>query len=328
MRSLRTISLLIVAALVVALTATGKERQTREEYVERYKAIAIAHMEHYGIPASITMAQGILESDSGNSLLSTSSNNHFGIKCKKSWKGDRVFHDDDAKGECFRAYPSVEASYQDHADFLDQSPRYDSLFAYPSDDYRNWARGLKACGYATAPDYAERLVKIIESMKLYLLDKENGSKIYTAAKRAAANTEGWFESSTALPDEQINPNAFRVTVNSHKGYGVYRTNHTFYVVAKEGDTYQKIGEVFDISTRTLEKFNDVAKGAALNKGDIVYIERKKTQWLGNVMQHKVVREENLYSLSQSYGIRKRSLIKLNRLREGDEVKKGDIIRLK
>ena len=328
MRFLRTILLFAIITIAYALPVTGKERQTREEYVERYKAIAIAHMERYGIPASITMAQGILESDSGNSQLSTSSNNHFGIKCKKSWRGDRVYHDDDAKGECFRAYPSVEASYEDHADFLDQSPRYDSLFAYASDDYRSWARGLKACGYATAPDYAERLVKIIETMQLYLLDKENGSKIYMAAKRATANTEGWFESSTASPDEQINPNAFRVTVNSHQGYGIYRTNHTFYVVAKEGDTYQKIGEVFHISTRTLEKFNDVAKGAALKKGDIVYIERKKTQWLGNVMQHKVVREENLYSLSQSYGIRQKSLMKLNRLRNGDDVKKGEIIRLK
>ena len=328
MRFLRNIALSALLVGVATLSLQAKERQTREEYVERYKAIAIAHMERYGIPASITMAQGILESDSGNSHLSTSSNNHFGIKCKKHWTGDKVYHDDDAKGECFRAYPSVEASYQDHADFLDQSPRYDSLFAYPSDDYRSWARGLKAAGYATAPDYAERLVKIIESMKLYLLDKENGNKIYSAAKSATANTEAWFESNTASPDEQINPNAFRVTVNSHKGYGIYRTNHTFYVVAKEGDTYQKIGEVFDISARTLEKFNDVAKGASLNKGDIVYIERKKTQWLGNVMQHKVVREENLYSLSQSYGIRCKSLAKLNRLRSSEDVKKGDIIRLK
>ena len=319
---------ILLCALVGVMSVTAKERQTREEYVDKYKAIAIAHMERYGIPASITMAQGILESDSGNSRLSLSSNNHFGIKCKKHWTGDRVYHDDDAKGECFRAYPSVEASYQDHADFLDQSPRYDSLFAYPSDDYRSWARGLKAAGYATAPDYAERLVNIIESMKLYLLDKENGNKIYAASKSATANTEAWWESNIATSDEQINPNAFRVTVNSHKGYGVYRTNHTFYVVAKEGDTFESVGEVFDISAKMLRKFNDVAKDAKLSKGDIVYIERKKTQWLGNVMQHKVLRDENLYSLSQSYGIRLKSLVKLNRMRDGEDVKKGDIIRLK
>ena len=319
---------ILLCALVGVVSVVAKERQTREEYVEKYKAIAIAHMERYGIPASITMAQGILESDSGNSRLSTSSNNHFGIKCKKHWTGDRVYHDDDAKGECFRAYPSVEASYQDHADFLDQSPRYDSLFAYPSDDYRSWARGLKAAGYATAPDYAERLVKIIESMKLYLLDKENGNKIYTASKSATANTEAWWESNIATSDEQINPNAFRVTVNSHKGYGVYRTNHTFYVVAKEGDTFESVGKVFDISAKMLRKFNDVASDVELSKGDIVYIERKKTQWLGNVMQHKVVRDENLYSLSQSYGIRLKSLAKLNRLRVNEDVRKGETIRLK
>ena len=319
---------ILLCALVGVVSVVAKERQTREEYVEKYKAIAIAHMERYGIPASITMAQGILESDSGNSRLSTSSNNHFGIKCKKHWTGDRVYHDDDAKGECFRAYPSVEASYQDHADFLDQSPRYDSLFAYPSDDYRSWARGLKAAGYATAPDYAERLVKIIESMKLYLLDKENGNKIYAASKSATANTEAWWESNIATSDEQINPNAFRVTVNSHKGYGVYRTNHTFYVVAKEGDTFESVGKVFDISAKMLRKFNDVASDVELSKGDIVYIERKKTQWLGNVMQHKVVRDENLYTLSQSYGIRLKSLAKLNRLRPSEEVRKGETIRLK
>ena len=325
---MKKIVAIFLLTLICAVSLSAAERQTREEYVEKYKAIAIAHMERYGIPASITMAQGILESDSGNSRLSLSSNNHFGIKCKKHWTGDRVYHDDDAKGECFRAYPTVEASYQDHADFLDQSPRYDSLFAYNSDDYRSWARGLKAAGYATAPDYAERLVKIIESMKLYLLDKENGNKIYVAAKSATANTEAWWESNIATSDEQINPNAFRVTVNSHKGYGVYRTNQTFYVVAKEGDTFESVGNVFDISAKMLRKFNDVAKDAQLTKGDVVYIERKKTQWLGNVMQHKVVRDENLYSLSQSYGIRLKSLAKLNRLASNEDVRKGEIIKLK
>ncbi len=321
-------TLIILSVLFVTMSAVAQVRQTREEYVEKYKAIAIAHMERYGIPASITMAQGILESDSGNSKLARSSNNHFGIKCKKSWKGDRVYHDDDAKGECFRAYPSVEASYQDHADFLDQSPRYDSLFAYPSNDYRSWARGLKAAGYATAPTYAESLIKIIETMKLYLLDKANGGEIYAAAKGAKENTEIWWESNTAVSDEQVNPNAFRVTVNSHKGYGVYRTNHTFYVVAKEGDTFESLSAIFDVSPKMLRKFNDVPKGAKLSKGDIVYIEPKKNEWLGNVVQHKVVRDENLYSLSQLYGIRKKSLAKLNKLRPNEDVRKGEIVRLK
>ena len=164
-------------------------------------------------------------------------------------------------------------------------------------------------------------------MQLHLLDKENGAKIYSAAKSATANTETWWESNIATSDEQINPNAFRVTVNSHKGYGVYRTNQTFYVVAKEGDSFESLGEAFEISPKMLRKFNDKPKDGTLAKGDIVYIERKKTQWLGNVMQHKVVRDENLYSLSQSFGIRLNSLAKLNKLCSNQDVNRGDIIRL-
>lgn len=130
--------------LLTVLPAQAQVRQTREEYINKYKKIAVAHMERYGIPASITMAQGILESDCGNSWLSQASNNHFGIKCKRNWTGDVVYYDDDEKGECFRSYPSVEASYQDHAEFLDSQPRYDSLFSYAPNDYKSWARGLKA----------------------------------------------------------------------------------------------------------------------------------------------------------------------------------------
>ena len=388
MRVLNRVFLAIVT-LSVSLSVTAKERQTREEYVEKYKAIAIAHMERYGIPASITMAQGILESDSGNSLLSRSSNTHFGIKCKKSWKGERVYHDDDAKGECFRAYPSVEASYEDHADFLDQSPRYDSLFAYPSNDYRSWARGLKAAGYATAPDYAERLVKIIEDMKLYLLDQEGEAtqttvveekkaensqpiepqptenkseeskvvpqpeekkleekkpeekkpeekkpepqptenKIYDKVAEDASKNGAGQEINVAVSDEHVNPNAFRVTVNSHRGYGVYRANYSSYVVAKEKDTFESIGKVFEISPTLLRRFNDVQKGEKLVKGSIVYIERKQAQWLGSAMQHTVAANENIYSISQKYGIRLKSLLKLNKMDADDDVRMGDIIRL-
>ncbi len=311
-------------------TAAAQTRQTREEYIERYKSIAIAHMERYGIPASITLAQGILESDSGNSQLSRSSNNHFGIKCKKSWKGERVYHDDDAKGECFRAYPSVEASYQDHAEFLDSSPRYDSLFAYQSNDYRNWARGLKAAGYATAPDYAPRLIAIIEKYKLYLLDQEDGGTIYSSYRNSALGEESWFAASTSVnsSDEKIDPDSFRVSVNVHDGYNIYRTNHACYIVAKKDDTYRSIGGKFQISERTLRKFNDAERTASLQKGDIIYIDRKKPRWLGNVMQHTVLDGETLHSLSQSYGIRLKSLARLNSMRTDAELRAGSIIRLR
>ena len=180
--------------LCISVQLGAQVRQTREEYISRYMPIAIAHMERYGIPASITMAQGILESDCGNSLLSMKSNNHFGIKCKRNWTGDKVYHDDDAKGECFRSYPSVEASYRDHAEFLDSQPRYDSLFAYSSDDYKSWARGLKAAGYATAPDYAQRLIRIIEENQLFLLDRPDGARLYASRYGLKRDPEEWFSS--------------------------------------------------------------------------------------------------------------------------------------
>ena len=269
---------IVFALLAISCVAVyAQTRQTREEYIEKYKSIAVAHMEKYGIPASITMAQGILESDAGNSALSLSSNNHFGIKCKKSWTGRKVYYDDDAKGECFRAYPSVEASYEDHALFLDSSPRYDSLFSYPSNDYRSWARGLKAAGYATAPDYAERLVAIIEKYKLYILDQADGSAIYSSGKHAKQNAE-WFAQQSSSPKQQME-DPFNVTINAHKGYSIYRVNHTCYVLAKEGDTYESLSKIFAISESNLRKFNDVNRRAVLTKGSIVFIERKKGAWL-------------------------------------------------
>ena len=320
----------LFAVLFVGIVA-AQTRQTREEYIARYKHIAIAHMERYGIPASITMAQGILESDCGNSRLARNSNNHFGIKCKKSWTGDRVYHDDDAKGECFRSYRSIEESYLDHAEFLDSSPRYDSLFAYSPTDYRSWARGLKAAGYATAPDYAQRLIKIIEDSHLYLLDQDNGSRRYASyiASQSGDEPSRQFESqSTATSEELINPDAYRVNIKTFGGYNIYRTNKVYYVVAKEGDTYRSLGALFHISERTLRKFNDAPKNTPLGKGDIVYIERKKARWEGNAHMHTVRRDETLHSLAQSYGIRERSLAKINRISRGSQLRNGQIIKLK
>lgn len=325
---MKKIEYTIFSVLLVVLsigTLSASVRQTREEYIEKYKKIAVAHMERYGIPASITMAQGILESDAGNSQLSRSSNNHFGIKCKKGWKGRKVYHDDDAKGECFRAYSNVEASYRDHAEFLDSSPRYDSLFAYPADDYRSWARGLKAAGYATAPDYAERLITIIEKYRLYILDREDGAAIYSSAKNAKENAE-WFASQSSKQDEEpVSPDNFRVTINAHKGYNINRINKVCYVVAKQGDTYASIGEAFYISERTLRRFNEVSKKHTLTKGEIVYIERKKSYIKGKDIEHTVSKGETLHSISQKYGIRVQKLAKMNSLRKNSTLRVGSKI---
>lgn len=324
--------LLLVAALASwgELSAQKPVRQTREEYVSRYHHIAVEHMERYGIPASITLAQGILESDCGNSLLSRSSNNHFGIKCKRDWKGERVYHDDDAAGECFRAYPSVEASYEDHAEFLDRSPRYDSLFAYSSSDYRSWARGLKAAGYATAPDYAERLVRIIEQGRLYLFDREGGAGLYAAAE---TGPDHFSEQSSGDPaptiHEGVDPNNFRVTINAHAGYNVYRLNGVCHVLAAEHDSFEQIGRAFRISPRNLRRFNDLKGEAQPLTGEVVFIERKRDRWTGAATTHTTVEGETPYSVAQHYGLRLKSLRRMNRLKNLEEpFKAGTSLRIR
>ena len=333
MKISRKTTLLAGFLLGLILPLAAQVRTTREEYIDRYKSIAIAQMERYGIPASITLAQGILESDCGNSLLSMRSNNHFGIKCKRDWTGEKVYHDDDAKGECFRAYPTVEASYHDHAEFLDKQPRYDSLFAYASDDYKSWARGLKAAGYATAPDYAQRLIRIIEESQLFLRDRPDGEALYARRYGLPRDPEEWFSSQTSVgtasPATAVDPDNYRVTINAHEGYNVYMTNGVHYVLAKENDTFEQIGRKFRISARNLRRFNDLKdKQAQPVPGEVVYIERKKKRWEGNA-QHHICREgETVYAVGQSYGIRMRSIERLNRLKKGERLEKGQQLRIR
>lgn len=325
----------LAALALCTAAAQAQTRQTKEEYIDRYKDIAIDHMERYGIPASITLAQGILESDSGNSTLARKSNNHFGIKCKKNWTGARVYHDDDAKGECFRKYDSVEESFQDHADFLDQQPRYDSLFAYSSSDYRSWARGLKAAGYATAPDYAQRLTRIIEEYELYLFDEDNGAALYASHKRAEQGIRDDFadRSSVEVPsttEARIDPNDYRVAERSYNGFNVYANNRSHFIIARDGDTFARIARTFALSEKTLRKYNEIdPRGKAEPvEGEMIYIERKQNKWQGNVRHHTVRQGETLASLSQEYGIRLRKLARMNRLPATAQLTAGQEIRLK
>ena len=333
--SKRTISLFIMALTLFAIKASAQSRQTKEEYIDKYKHIAIDHMERYGIPASITLAQGILESDSGNSNLARRSNNHFGIKCKKGWKGDKVYHTDDAPDECFRKYDTVEESYQDHADFLDQSPRYDSLFAYSSSDYHSWARGLKAAGYATAPDYAQRLTKIIEDNKLYLFDEDNGAALYAAHLRAEKSVTDDFaeKSSVDIPtttEARVDPNNYRGPERTYNGYSVFVNNRTHFVIARDGDTFSRIASTFALTERTLRKYNEINPKSTANpiEGELIYIEQKQAKWLGDGNSHTVTDGETLTSVAQEYGIRLKKLAKMNRMRITDNLQAGQTLKLK
>lgn len=336
MKILKTPILIVIFSLFAGLVSTqAQTRQTKEEYILKYKHIAIDHMERYGIPASITLAQGILESDSGNSNLARKSNNHFGIKCKKGWTGDRVYHTDDAPDECFRKYDSVEESYQDHADFLDQSPRYDSLFAYSATDYRSWARGLKAAGYATAPDYAQRLTKLIEDNKLYLFDEAGGEKLYADHQKAENNITQEFtaQSSVEIPtpvEGRVDPNNYRVAERTFNGYSVYVNNKTHYIIARDGDTFSRIASTFALTEKTLRKYNEIDTNSTADpiEGEVIYIERKQTRWMGNVRKHTVRVGETLRSVAQDYAIQQKKLMRLNRMRKGSQLQVGQDIALK
>lgn len=270
---LRFIAVLI--PLFVADNVLAQREMTREEYIATYAPLAMRQQKEYGIPASIKIAQGIIESRYGNSDLSRRSNNHFGIKCKSNWVGDTVRYDDDARQECFRRYGSIEASYRDHSEFLRNSPRYERLFRLNPKDYKGWAYGLKECGYATAPHYATALIKCIEDYELYLLD-DGEYPAYLAGVHAVPLIPDLVE--TYFAERPIDIDHFAVAVHSVGGYGIFVNDGVKSVVAREGDSYEDIAEALGIRVRRLKRYNkrNLAAGRVA-PGDVVYIERPKNR---------------------------------------------------
>jgi uncharacterized FlgJ-related protein len=295
---------IIVSSFVFAGNA---ERQiSKKEYVETWRATAVQQMVQYKIPASITMAQAILESANGNSELARKGNNHFGIKCH-DWEGQTIYFDDDQKGECFRVYNSVDESYVDHSEFLKKKQRYSNLFVLEMTDYKGWAKGLKEAGYATNPKYPELLTGIIEELKLYELDV-----------LGSPNNE-------KAPDLTVsagNTVDLKHSVMTH-------VNRVKYVVVRKGDTFYRISKEFGLGLWQLYKYNDFGQRKdVLVEGDIVYIQpkRNKSRNIGSV---KLTKEMSLRELSQVEAIKLESLIKLNNISSGDKVlPKGEKVTLR
>ena len=288
------ISLLTIFVCLV-LQAQTRNKQY-ESYIKQYRDLAVKEMKKYRIPASITLAQGLLESGAGQSTLARKSNNHFGIKCGSDWRGKTVSHDDDARGECFRAYKHPKQSYEDHSKFLANRPRYASLFKLDITDYKGWARGLKKAGYATNPRYAEQLIGIIELYDLHKYDKKGGLK--------------WMRE---------NPNPHQT----------YIANGLVYIVVRAGDSWKSISKELDISQKKLRKYNDLYKGYALQVGDILYLEKKNRKAGKEHIVHVLRAGESMYSVSQKYGIRLKNLYKLNKMDEDDPAPEvGTILRLR
>lgn len=301
--TVRIICLIIILAGIGNVEAEAQRKNASfEKYIKQYSDLAIQHQKKHRIPASITLAQGLFESGAGQSQLARKSNNHFGIKCHSDWRGGRVYHDDDLRGECFRKYNRAEDSYEDHARFLVDRPRYAPLFKLNIKDYKGWAKGLQKCGYATDRAYANKLIKVIEDYELYRYDSAKGYK-RPSENRPAATT----------PLAQ---------------YTVYRTNGLIYVYAKENDSFDQIARSTGFRVKDLKKYNEVPEDFPLQKEDIVYLEKKKKKADKPAYDHVVQVGESMHSISQKYGMQIKSLYKMNKKHKDYIPEEGDVLKLR
>jgi LysM repeat protein len=300
------LSLLSIIAALTTLTASAQRKSAvYERYIKQYAPLAVEHQKRYKIPASITLAQGLLESGAGQSELARQSNNHFGIKCHSDWKGGRVYHDDDYKGECFRKYKSADQSYEDHSLFLTQRPRYAELFRLNIRDYKGWAKGLQKCGYATDKAYANRLIKIIEDYELYAYDT---AKATSYSRRTTSNA---------------------ASSKAKGSYTIYKSNGLLYVHSNGSDNIASIAESLGFSARALRGYNEIPDDDfPLQQGDIVYLEKKKSKADKPNYDHVVQMGESMHSIAQKYGIRVKSLYKLNKKDKDYVPEEGDVLKLR
>lgn len=290
----------------LALQTSGQSVNRRyQQYIDQYHDIAIEQMLKWKIPASITLAQGLLESAAGQSTLVTQGNNHFGIKCH-GWTGTTIYRDDDLKNECFRAYNSAYESFEDHSRFLATSQRYRGLFSLKPTDYEGWAKGLKAAGYATNPRYAESLVDII---RLYRLDQYDKARSY---------------------DKFMVERSHDAAVGGSPLHSIYVYNKNYYLYARRGDTFRLIADEIGISYRKLARYNERDKNDALQEGEVVWLKKKQRKAPKEFRKnpHRVSAGESMYSIAQKYGIRLKSLYKMNDLSPDYSIQVGDLLRVR
>lgn len=291
-----------------------------EAYISQYKDVAIEEMQRTGIPASITLAQGIIESNAGQSPLATDANNHFGIKCHNDWTGKSFIYDDDRKNECFRKYPSSLDSYKDHSDFLKNKERYAVLFTYQQGDYKAWAKGLKACGYATNPQYANILIKCVDDYDLHQWDLNEDDR---AAWFASLNNCG------AKPEikENGNPevvNASLTSLNADERIFVF--NDIKCITMQEGESLNDLATTYEIGLKRLMRYNDISNDSQLQPGSRVYLQPKRHN--GDVEFDTVQAGETMFAISSEHGIQLAELYEKNLMKLGTQPAAGETIYLK
>jgi hypothetical protein len=293
-------------------------RFTAEEYIAQWKAVAVSNLKQHGIPASITLAQGLLESGNGNSELAREANNHFGIKCTPDWTGGKSYHDDDRKNDCFRKYPDAADSFEDHSRFLKRS-RYADLFTLKPTDYKGWAHGLKKAGYATDPHYPRKLIELIERYQLHLFDQ---------GVDVAYRPGGKEEPQPARERRGRRPSTSGETITITQGRAVERFEGRIkFVRAKQGDTFRTLADELEMTHGMLARWNDMDKDAALSDGQIIFIQPKRSK-AKDAGTHVAREGESLWSVSQQYGVKLDRLAKHNGLAMDAKLSAGQRIALR
>jgi hypothetical protein len=310
----RCLPIILMLSAEAAITQNSEYEQIVGLYIERFKYIAIKEMKQYGIPASITLAQGILESNAGRSDLAVKANNHFGIKCHKEWSGPTIYQDDDKLNECFRKYSDPVDSYRDHSLFLTTRDRYKVLFSLKADDYKAWAEGLKTAGYATNPDYPKLLVNTIERFSLYQYDR---------AEQAVPKMPPAAIPSVRPVFKDIKYSYFAPGSGGHE---TYINNHTWFTFAGKMETLESLSGSFGIPPRKLRSFNDLEKKESVHEGDPVYLSKK--QGRAEVKTHKVESGQSMWEISQIYAVQLKKLYRKNGMVPGQEPVAGTLLILR
>ncbi len=319
---LRRKAILFLFFALIVMTAKSQQNETVRSYINTYKELAMAEMKRTGVPAAIKLAQGIHETQAGTSKLVLKSNNHFGIKCKTGWTGESVSHDDDARGECFRKYPSAEDSYRDHSNFLKNSQRYAGLFQLDPADYTGWANGLKKAGYATNPRYPIVLIKLIEDYQLQdytlmAMGKPVTDTVVGAKPDTSVRKIGGF---------RLMSEVFPVSKRNNYPSGEFKINDTRVVYAKKGVSFLSLAQQYTIPLARLFEFNELAQAESLAADQLIFLQRKRKTGADEFYQ--VQPGERLYDIAQQQGIRLESLLELNFLGAEDRPAPGERLSLR
>ena len=312
----------ILAAVVFLLTMAGVADTPRQTYIKKYSALAVEEMYRTGVPASITLAQGLLESGNGLSRLATEGNNHFGIKCHNTWKGAKVYHDDDEKGECFRKYDSPEESFRDHSDFLRYRDRYKFLFDLELTDYKGWAYGLRKAGYATDPKYPEKLIRLIEDHSLYIYDSQKPEQKTFHEEPVIPEPPARIEQAKPLTGRQREVFSFALSRQ------MYSQNGVPFVYATEGETYEDIARANWLFVKEILKFNDLKEPRELKAGEVVYLQKKKKRAQKGLDKYVSEGETGLWEISQRFAVRVDNICRLNGISRDHVLREGDILNLR